>query len=244
MKEFIDTWWHGGDLAIATDALSEALAPFGATVTEAELEEAMRAVAASLDAAGLPADDVEDDLRRHQIGWAARRANAALSAAGRVERVRAFARDADSDGSAWVVIEPAAYERCLSERGAPEPLERSWDDLAATPWIRSERRIRREQALSISTEALRANDFVLAEKAARIAHEGGDVLLGALALLEALAALGRQADAQRLWRATAERWLAGFSYPVLPGQWARLLALHLRLELPDDALVARCRQAR
>ncbi len=119
MNEVVRGWWHGHDVESAVAMLNDDFGPLGApAITEAELTAVMVGVN----------DEGDEDVRRHQIGWMARRANAALAAAGRDERVRAFALDESDDDSGWYLVTASEHAAAIAQRGAPEDIEAQWDD--------------------------------------------------------------------------------------------------------------------
>jgi hypothetical protein len=246
VKDVICGWWHGGDVLSAVETLNSDFGPLGAArVDQVELRAAMSGLPPAVD------DEDEDHLRRHQIGWMARRANAALTAAGRVERVRAFAIDDSTDEEAWYLVSPEEYDAVRAERGAPEYIEKLWDDervadpitaIAREP-IRAVR-IGHKNAEQVALDAYRDRNYELAARAARVWVDSGNELIGPLCLLESLVALGEKDRGKPQWQKTAARWLQGFSYVIYRHQWDRLLRLHAQLELPEDELVVRCRASR
>ncbi|MEO6775306.1 MAG: hypothetical protein ABI467_20250, partial [Kofleriaceae bacterium] len=77
---FIGGWWHAADTETAAEELAESVTGLGLEPLPIErLAEILAAIGDQFD---------EEELRRHQIGLAARHANIQLARLGRPERVR------------------------------------------------------------------------------------------------------------------------------------------------------------
>lgn len=234
-RELVDGWWHANDLEAAAEVLDAALAALGLAAVPRDLLQAV------VDAV---AD--EDDARRHQIGIAARHANAQLAASGRDERVRAF-RDAN-DEPVWLVVTPAEHASSLTQLGAPERIERAYDDgTAPTPWTDPfpRREITNPSELwTFAQEKLRQRDYATAltaiERILASGYRADDVVLIELARISALRSASRRAEAIAAWEATAAAWLAG-QRRVWMSQWQSLEKLHKELKLPETPALAEIR---
>lgn len=234
---FIAGWWHAADTATAAEELAEYVTALGLEPLPIErLAEVLAAIGDQFD---------EEELRRHQIGLAARHANIQLARLGRPERVRAFGELSDGeDEPDWFVVTPEEHAQLLTERGPPDDPERAYDEVSgpATPWTALEnaapklpRRIGdlflfaktqiREQRYDLAVAAL---ERLLASN-----YRASDVVLVELAHISALRMAGRHGEAVTAWTQIADRWLAG-ERDVWRSQWLSLEKLHRELRLPDE----------
>ena len=245
VRRFINGWWHPHDVESAADSLDRELADLGLEkVSVAALEAAVAAI------------PDEDDARRHQIGIAARHANAQLAQLGRSERVRAFregaewaeGEDDETDEPLWLVVEPDEHARLLVEIGPPEDLEGEYDDPVdhPDPLTRPPRngpRIPRHLAeLELFAHAqIKAQNYPVALEAIdRIRAAGAAGVLVELLWISTLRSAGRRDDAIAAWHATADAWLAG-EQAVWRSQWVTLAKLHAALRLPEGPQIERIR---
>lgn len=245
VRRFIGGWWHANDLESAAESLGHDLAALALPGVPV----------ASLEAALAIPD--EDDARRHQIGIAARHANAALARLGRSERVRAFregaawseAEDDETDEPLWLIVDPAEHARLLIEIGPPDDLERDYDDPVAhpDPLTRPARvgpRLPKHPAeLELfAHEQIRAQNYPVAIEAIdRLFAAGQRGVLIELMWISTLRSAGRHDDAVAAWHATARSWLAG-EQQVWRSQWVTLEKLHAALTLPADSQLALIRE--
>jgi len=239
LRPFIGGWWHAGDLASAAEQLHEALRAVGIS---ADLAEALAAINASVED--------EDEARRHQIGVAARFANAQLATLGHVDRVRAFGESADfeSDEPVWLIVTPAEHAELLSQLGPSEDIERTYDEPGGDPappitpkpkaprlpknpaelWLFAKNQIdKRNYPL-----ALEAIDRLLSQN-----YGQDDVVLVELERISTLRSLNRHAEAISAWNVTADAWLAG-ARNVWRSQWVSLEKLHKQLKLLEGPQLA------
>ena len=233
VRRFINSWWHSHDTVSAAESLDTALAELGLAAVSVALLEGVLAVIPD-----------EDDARRHQIGIAARHANAQLAQLGRAERVRAFREDSEwseeDDEPLWLVVDPDEHAHLLAEIGPPEDLEAEYDDPAShpEPLTRPPRvgpRMPRSTAeLELfAHEQVRAQNYPLALEAIdRLRTSGDPGVLIELMWISTLHSAGRRDDAITAWHTTADAWLAG-ERAVWRSQWVTLEKLHVALRLPE-----------
>jgi hypothetical protein len=235
-RSFIGGWWHAADTALAYEQLADYL---GALELEPLPLAELQMLIASVGDGALD----EDELRRHQIGTAARHANQQLAQLGRPERVRAFGeRDTGDDEPAWFVVTPDDHARLLAEHGPPGDPERAYDDADAprprpafaAPSSRLPRRV--GELFAFAEREIAAQRYAVAiaalERLLATGYAADDVVLVELAHISALRSAGRHADAVAAWTSTADRWLAG-ERKVWRSQWVTLEKLHRKLRLPD-----------
>jgi hypothetical protein len=251
-RSFVLGWWHATDLDEAIDLLSDGFAKVraGPELPDIEIGQATRA----LEGRGVG----EADIRRHQIGIAAHRANELLEKKGIAPRLRAFAaRDLDRDEPVWLLVTEDERAALVGALGEPTGIEAQYDrapsdparDLAAilasAPAERSSARpIPKNPALAVAfaqTE-LAEGRFGSALAAAELGvADRSHGILAELVRIQALRSLGRRDDAVKAWTATAESWLAG-ERKVWNTQWASLAKLHAKMKLPDGAVIAEIRK--
>lgn len=241
-RQLIVGWWHAGDVESAIDVLTESLSGIGVADFPRE-----RFTAWVEQAAG---GIEEDDLRRHQIGFAATFANGELARAGDTRRVRALGRvlEWETGEPAWLVLGSDEHAALIVLAGAPRALERRYDgraDLAAlgppAPVPLDVSELSASEARDRARDAARRSAWQEALPLLRVMEGQQLDLLGELLRLEILRGAGHADEARAAWVATADRWLSGTQ--VWRSQWQRLIALHAELMLPDDSRLARVKAA-
>jgi hypothetical protein len=245
-RVFVTAWWHADDLDAVEEVLAASLATHGIEpLPGAKLEAATEA----LEEKGID----EDDIRRHQIGLAARHANRGLERAGRSERVRAFdeKNSGESDEPLWLWVSPEEHAALLPLLGSPEGLEAELDDPSRSDPVAAARPPRGPAipkmpylALGLAQAELVAGRFETALAAALVgSRDHGHGMLAELIRIEALIGLGRREEAARVWGEIADGWLKG-ARQIWDTQWAKLAALHQQLGLPEGAVIDEVRARR
>lgn len=241
-RETIVGWWHADDIGSAIDVLAESLSGIGVAGFPRERFEAW------VDQAGGGIE--EDDLRRHQIGFAATFASGELARAGDARRVRAMGRvlERELGEPAWFVLDPDEHAALIVLAGPPRALERRYDgrdDLDAlsppAPVPLELTELSPSEAWERARDAARRSAWDEALPLLRVMEGQKLDLLGELLRLEILRGAGHTEEACAAWVATADGWLAGTQ--VWRSQWRRLIALHTALKLPDDGRLARVKAA-
>jgi hypothetical protein len=243
-RQFLLGWWHAGDIASATEVLVESLAKLGVPGFPAE-----RFAVWTEEAA--PQFDDEEDMRRHQAGFAAAYANEALARAGDPRRVRALGRvlEWESEEPAWLVLTPEEHAALVTIAGPPRALERIYDGVEMLDAVRppqpapiAPEELSPREARGHAEAAFREGHHEEALRFLRVFERGEVDLLGELLRLDILRCAGREDEARAVWGATADRWLGG-SIRVWDTQWRRLVELHAKLGLRESERLARANAA-
>ena len=250
-NDFIDSWWHAGDIDTALDMLREALAvhDLGQALPEARIRADHDSAMAAQPRAK---EDLEALQRHHQIGVAAVAANELLARRGDSRRFRAFDRAIadESDEPAWLLVTPEEHAKLRAKTGALDPVDAIYDaarsvaELAAIEWPFGEisaEKLAPHEARARADAALREQRYADALKLWPIAvRDGQHGILAELDWIETLRRAGDREAARARWRMTADSWLAG-ARPVWDTQWQRLEELYTKLALDEPERFARVR---
>lgn len=243
-RQFLLGWWHADDLESATEVLVDSLAKLGVSGFPAE-----RFAAWTEEAE--PRYDDEDDLRRHQAGFAAVHANERLARAGDPRRVRALGRvlEWESDEPAWLVLTPEEHAALVAIAGPPRALEQIYDGAERLDAVQPPQpvpldpeELSPQEARARAEAAFREGHHQEALRFLRVFERGESDLLGELLRLDILRCAGREDEARAVWGATVDRWLGG-GVRVWETQWRRLVELHAKLGLPESERLVRARAA-
>lgn len=243
-RQFVLGWWHAGDIDSATETLVESLAELGVSEFPAERF-------AAWSQAADPLFDDEEDMRRHQMGFAAVVANEALARGGDPRRVRALGRvlEWESDEPAWLVLTPEEHAALVAIAGPPRALERIYDGIEALDAVQPPQpapvdveELLPGEARERAEAAFREGRYEEALRFLRVFARDKVDLLGALLRLDILRCAGQEDEARAVWAATADLWLGG-GIRVWDTQWRRLIELHAKLGLPEDERLGRAKAA-